>query len=941
MSGENEEFALGFTDSKPAASTESDDSLSNKKKTGGSSNGVKKKKKKKGAGEGSNQSEKKASSGDTATKSPVKSPSKSPKKKKEFPSATQPGAVAVAGMPPSNGESKPLGGRTSTSLSPKKKKKAANAPTPGAARVAGNGDVDPLPFSGKKESVVSVDGSIDAEDLVREISQQQGSLEERMGARKQPPQQHATPSKGRRTSKPATVPGAVASAPSPQEPSSPQPGAVPVASKAPKGKSRRSTTGPKASTSKVPKQEERNRSLSPKPGAHSVSGMAENMSPAVARKLAVSMNVAESTRGLSPDSRGRNSAASSRTSTTITSPRRSNGGPSIRRAPDQQAKRLDDEVDDANEDDVAAREATVTPGAVRVGSLKLASAAPLMSESTTSAAVNGGDIENQLDTKRLESAPAATAQSPGGTIYKKPNDLSAEKNKEFEFGVLDSDDRFTPIAKPISAKRVSETSDELVSAQIVTATPDSGAWWLRNRKIQILIAMLIVGLIVALVVAFTVKKNPSTPIVGPTSAPQDSYYQVGDNLDGDPTSQFGLSINMNKDGTRVAIADHEKVQVFELQEVPGSDGNNTTLTQVRLAPPIQHDDDALTDSPATSLPFRSPIITELSDDGNFVAVGWPLYDHNDAETNTVMIDAGLVQVYRLVPSQTGESEGSWEQVGNSLIGLEPEGFFGASISLSEDGGIVAIGAPGTAGSGGYAQVYYLNTGVWEARGSLVSGKELDLSVYSVSLSGDGSSIALGGIPTIEDGAVAKVFKWFAGDWTEQGTGFARTTGNTSYLAEISADGSIVVVSNYFVTDSESNTGEGLDVRAFRWMENLDNWQQIGGNMHEGYTAEKSGYFITLSRDGKRIGMGDPGRRVGSGAATGHAHIFEFDGNDWVQLGENISGEAAGDQFGYSVSISGNGRRLAVSAPYNRGSGLERGRVQIYEVADDAIDTAAV
>ena len=45
--------------------------------------------------------------------------------------------------------------------------------------------------------------------------------------------------------------------------------------------------------------------------------------------------------------------------------------------------------------------------------------------------------------------------------------------------------------------------------------------------------------------------------------------------------------------------------------------------------------------------------------------------------------------------------------------------------------------------------------------------------------------------------------------------------------------------------------------------------------------------------------------------------------------------AAGDQFGYSVSISGDGNRLAVSAPYNRGTGQERGRIQVYQVNEDA------
>ena len=34
----------------------------------------------------------------------------------------------------------------------------------------------------------------------------------------------------------------------------------------------------------------------------------------------------------------------------------------------------------------------------------------------------------------------------------------------------------------------------------------------------------------------------------------------------------------------------------------------------------------------------------------------------------------------------------------------------------------------------------------------------------------------------------------------------------------------------------------------------------------------------------------PGRRNGSAGATGHAHIWEFDGNDWLQIGENIWGK---------------------------------------------------
>ena len=922
MSHEQAEFPLGFTstdDNTTSVSADSDDSLSKKKqkkKQKDPSNGVKKKKKKT-MEDGSNHSAKKVSAGE----------SKSLKKNRESLTSIKPGAVAVAGRPSSDGEEKLSESRASTSLSPKKKKKkkAIHRTSQGTQRELENGDVDALPLNAKTDSVVSVAASIDGEDLVREISQQRETLDNKMGI---PMQQESSvllskPSKGKRLSKPATKPGAVSVISDASDaPNSPQPGAVRIASKAPKGKSKKSLSHPTSRTSVVPRKamavieserrlgsreadvgegeaeelvqeitEQRQRSVSPKPGAHHVVGSEEHLSPAVARKLAVSMNHAASTRsGLTPNAR-RATSVSSRTSTAVSSPRRNHVPASVRSSTLQQAKGTNDDT----EDSVLAREAAVAPGAVRVTSSNLTMGPPLVSSATTSAAVNGNDFdaENQCDLKRQNGAPATAAQQPGGTNYK-PRDvtgLSPEKSKELEYGGADSDDQFTPIAKPISAKRVDESSDEFLSAHIVTATPDTGAWWLRNRKIQILIVSLVLGLVVALVVALSVKDD-SPPI---SSTPEELYYQVGDNLDGDPSSQYGLSLSMNDDGTRVAVADRDKVQVFELKVEAGASesmaagDNSATFSHVRLAPAIQHDNAAFHDlSATTDLPFRSPVIAELSADGNFLAVAWPLYNHNDTDTNTLLNDIGLVQVYRLVRPQGDQSEGSWEQVGNSIVGSEPKGYFGASLSLSADGGIIAIGAPGADGNG-YAQVYYLNTGVWESRGSLVSGTELDLSVYSVSLSGDGSSIALGGIPSMEDGPVAKVFKWFAGDWTEQGTGFARTIGDTSYLAKLSADGKTVVVSNYFIADSDANTGEGLDVRAFQWMENLGDWQQLGSNMHEGFTAEKSGYFITLSRDGERIGMGDPGRRFGSGAATGHAHIFEFDGIDWVQIGENIWG----------------------------------------------------
>ena len=42
--------------------------------------------------------------------------------------------------------------------------------------------------------------------------------------------------------------------------------------------------------------------------------------------------------------------------------------------------------------------------------------------------------------------------------------------------------------------------------------------------------------------------------------------------------------------------------------------------------------------------------------------------------------------------------------------------------------------------------------------------------------------------------------------------------------------------------------------------------------------------------------------------------------EWIQLGQDIDGESADDQSGYSVSLSDNGNILAIGALWNDGNG---------------------
>jgi hypothetical protein len=48
---------------------------------------------------------------------------------------------------------------------------------------------------------------------------------------------------------------------------------------------------------------------------------------------------------------------------------------------------------------------------------------------------------------------------------------------------------------------------------------------------------------------------------------------------------------------------------------------------------------------------------------------------------------------------------------------------------------------------------------------------------------------------------------------------------------------------------------------------------------------------------------------------------------------NYGGESPGDQFGYAIALSGNGKYLVAGAPHNRALGEERGRVIVLTAAE--------
>ncbi len=49
-------------------------------------------------------------------------------------------------------------------------------------------------------------------------------------------------------------------------------------------------------------------------------------------------------------------------------------------------------------------------------------------------------------------------------------------------------------------------------------------------------------------------------------------------------------------------------------------------------------------------------------------------------------------------------------------------------------------------------------------------------------------------------------------------------------------------------------------------------------------------------------------------------MYQYEGTSWTQLGQDIDGEAYNDWIGRSVSLSYDGARLAIGAPFNDANG---------------------
>ena len=388
-----------------------------------------------------------------------------------------------------------------------------------------------------------------------------------------------------------------------------------------------------------------------------------------------------------------------------------------------------------------------------------------------------------------------------------------------------------------------------------------------------------------------------------------TWVQLGSDIDGEAVGDnFGCAVAMSNDGTRLVVG------------APTNAGYASGAGHVRVldwAGAAWNQLGTDIDGQAVDENFGSSV--SISSAGDVIAAGAP---------DGTGLGTGSVRVY-------GWSGSAWAQIGSDITGGAAGDTFGESVSLSSDGSRVAIGASnndGTAGGAGHVRVYGWSGSAWSQIGSDILGEAgSDYSGRSVSLSGDGTTVAIGATGNDGGGSGSghtRVYRVSGGVWTQLGSDIdGEAAGDKSGSSvSLSDDGNRVAIG---ATSNSSAINTAGHVRVFDWTGSA--WVQAGADIDGESSNDQSGWAVSLSGDGNTLAVSAPYNDDG-GANAGHVRIYSWNGSDWTQIGPDYDGDAAGDYLGYgekAVALSGDGSRFAAGARY---ADSVRGYVKVWDVA---------
>jgi hypothetical protein len=231
-------------------------------------------------------------------------------------------------------------------------------------------------------------------------------------------------------------------------------------------------------------------------------------------------------------------------------------------------------------------------------------------------------------------------------------------------------------------------------------------------------------------------------------------------------------------------------------------------------------------------------------------------------------------------------------------------------------------------STGFVKVFKWNGNSWLQQGFDITG-DLGSSFGTCVSMANENTLAIGAPYDISSGnpinGYVKIYNWNGSSWIQKGSSISGENLGDMFGYSISmSNENTLTIGGYLNDGNGSNSGH---VRVFSW--NGNSWIQKGNDIDGESTNDYSGFSVSMP-DENTIAVGASFNNSVNGNDAGHVRIYSWNGTTWIQIYAEINGEFALDKSGWSVSMPTNST-IAIGARENDGGGTDSGHVRVFDI----------
>lgn len=268
--------------------------------------------------------------------------------------------------------------------------------------------------------------------------------------------------------------------------------------------------------------------------------------------------------------------------------------------------------------------------------------------------------------------------------------------------------------------------------------------------------------------------------------------------------------------------------------------------------------------------------------------------------------------------------------------------YGQEVAFSEDGLVMAVGAPrdddkGSNSGSVFTYTWDAATEQWVDRGKTLApdGTSSDNYGYTVKLSGDGNTMVVGayaGDGTVTGSGSAYIHTydpvnevWDIGIELMSSSGLAGD--RFGWSVRINGTGDVVAIGSPYDDDNGSSSGTVFIFRKVNdvWTEETKLYPSVAAS------GDRFGWSIDMSSSGNTIVVGAYYADVQAPDA-GAGFVFTYEGGVWTEKSILVGADIQTNDFpemGYSVALSGDGKIGAVCAYLSPTLGSDAGAVYMF------------